>query len=81
MIFPGQCKMVGYASTKPCGDRVYFLSRWLVRDTGTGYEVLEITSDPAGKGMMRPIEGSKVIATARETCWYPKKYRSMTGPA
>ena len=73
MIFPGQCKEVGYASTKPCGNRVYFLSRWLVRDTGTGYEVLEVTSDPAGKGMMRPLVGSKVIATARETCWYPEK--------
>jgi len=73
MIFPGQCKEVGYASTKPCGDRVYFLSRWLVRDTGTGYEVLEITLDPAGKSMMRPLAGSKVIATARETCWYPEK--------
>lgn len=73
MIFPGQCKEVGYASTKPCGDRVYFLSRWLVRETGTGYEVLEVTSDPAGKGMMRPLVGSKVIATAQETSWYPEK--------
>ncbi|HET6580934.1 MAG TPA: hypothetical protein VFG36_03545 [Methanoregula sp.] len=73
MIFPRQCKEVGYASTKPCGNRVYFLSRYLVRDTGTGYEVLEITLDPAGSGMMRPLVGSKVIATAHETCWYPEK--------
>ncbi len=73
MIFPGQCKEVGYASTKPCGDLVYFLSRYLVRDTGTGYEVLEITPDPAGSGMMRRIVASNVIATARETSWYPEK--------
>jgi hypothetical protein len=73
MIFPEQCKQVGYASTKPCGDKVYFLSRYLVRDTGTGYELLEITPDPAGKGMMRSIVASKVIATAQETYRYPEK--------
>jgi hypothetical protein len=73
MIFPGQCKEVGYASTKPCGDQVYFLSRYLVRDTGTGYEVLEITTDHEMNSMMRPILASKVIATARETYWYPEK--------
>jgi hypothetical protein len=73
MIFPVQCKEVGYASTKPCGDQVYFLSRYLVRDTGTGYEVLEITTDPAGSGMMRPVITSKVIASARETYYYPEK--------
>jgi hypothetical protein len=73
MIFPVQCKEVGYASTKPCGDQVYFLSRYLVRDTGTGYEVLEITPDPAGGNMMRPIVASKVIASAGETYHYSEK--------
>jgi hypothetical protein len=71
MIFPEQCKQVGYASTKPCGDQVYFLSRYLVRDTGDGYELLEVTLDPAGKGMMRTIVAAKVIATAQETYRYP----------
>ena len=28
MIFPEHCKYVGIASTKPCGERVYFLSRY-----------------------------------------------------
>ncbi len=73
MIFPGQCREVGCASTKPCGEQVYFLSRYLVRDTGTGQEVLEITTDPAGSGMMRPIVASKVIAPAGETYHYPEK--------
>jgi hypothetical protein len=73
MIFPEQCKMVGYASTRPCGDLVYFLSRYLVRETGSGPEVLEIIPDPAGSGMMRRIVASNVIATVRETCWYPEK--------
>ena len=73
MIFPGQCKNVGFASTKPCGDLVYFLSRYLVRETGTGYEVLEITLDDAGKGMMRRIISSRVIAGSHEVCRYPEK--------
>jgi len=42
MIFPEQCKLVGFAATRPCGDQVYFLSRYLVRDTGDGYELLGI---------------------------------------
>ncbi len=73
MIFPEECRQVGYASTKPCGDLVYFLSRFLVRDTGDGYELLEITPDPAGSGMMRRIVASKVIATSQETYRYPQK--------
>jgi len=73
LIFPVQCKEVGFASEKPCGDQVYFLSRYLVRDTGSGYEVLEVTPDPAGKGMMRSIVASKVIASERETCHYSEK--------
>jgi hypothetical protein len=73
MIFPEECRQVGYASTKPCGDLVYFLSRFLVRDTGDGYELLEITPDPAGSSMMRRIVASKVIATNQETYRYPQK--------
>jgi len=73
VIFPEQCKQVGYATTKPCGDKVWFLSRYLVRDTGAGYELLAITPDPSGSGMMRKIVASKVIATAQETYRYPDK--------
>ena len=73
MIFPEQCKQVGYATTKPCGDLVYFLSRYLVRDTGAGYELLTITPDPTGSGMMRKIVSSNVIATAKETYRYQQK--------
>ncbi|MFA4850325.1 MAG: hypothetical protein WC626_11420 [Methanoregula sp.] len=73
MIFPEHCKQVGSATTKPCGDLVYFLSRYLVRDTGAGYELLAITPDPTGSGMMRTIVSSNVIATAKETYRYPDK--------
>ena len=79
MIFPEQCKQVGYAATKPCGDKVYFLSRYLVRDTGDGYEVLEITPDPAGKGLMRTYRGVQRDCNCnRKRTATPKKCRSMT---
>jgi hypothetical protein len=73
MIFPEQCKFVGFASTKPCGDRVYFLSRYLVRDIGDGFEVLEVTGDPVEKGMMRHIVSSRVLAGPSEIYRYPEK--------
>ena len=71
MIFPEHCKHVGHASTKPCDDKVYFLSRYLLRDTGDGYEVLEVTLDPQGKGMMRTILSSRVLAEPQEVYRYP----------
>jgi hypothetical protein len=73
VIFPQQCKHVGFAATKPCGDLVYFLSRYLVRETNAGYEVLEVTLDDAGKGMMRRIVSSRVIAESHEVYRYPEK--------
>jgi len=73
VIFPEHCKSVGQAGQKPCGEKVYFLSRWLLRHTQGGYEVLEVTPDPAATGMMRPILSSRVIATEREVYHYPEK--------
>jgi hypothetical protein len=73
VIFPEHCKYVGHASTKPYGDKVYFLSRYLLRDTDRGPELLEVTLDPAGKGMMREIVSSRVIARAKEIYRFPEK--------
>lgn len=73
MIFPEHCKFVGHATTKPCDEKVYFLSRYLLRDTGNGYEVLEVTLDPAQNGMMRTIVASRVLAGAKDVYRYPEK--------
>jgi hypothetical protein len=73
MIFPEHCKVIGKASAKPCGDRVYFLSRYLLHETGTGTELLEVTPAPTGKGMMREISSQRVLATAEEVCHFPEK--------
>ncbi len=73
MIFPEQYKTIGVASAKPCGEKVYFLSRYLVRPSGNGYEILEVTPDPSGKGLMRSITGSRMIAGPDEVYRYPEK--------
>ncbi|PKG32327.1 hypothetical protein, partial [Methanoregula sp.] len=73
MIFPEHCKIVGHASTKPCGDRVYFLSRYLLRETGNGFELLEVTPDPAETGLMRRIVSTHLLAKAEEVFCYPEK--------
>jgi hypothetical protein len=73
MIFPEHCKYVGHASKKPCGDRVYFLSRYLLHETESGPELLEVTLDPEGTGMMRRIVSSRVIARAEEIYRFPEK--------
>ena len=73
MIFPEHYKHIGHATTKPCDDRVYFLSRYLLRDTGDGYEVLEVLLDPDAKGMMRAILSSRVLAGQKEVYRYPEK--------
>jgi hypothetical protein len=73
MIFPEHCKYIGMASTHPCGNRVYFLSRYLVRETGNGHEIVEVTLDPGDTSLMREITSSRVLATDKETWWYPEK--------
>jgi len=73
VIFPEHCKFVGLATTKPCGDRVYALSRYLLREVEEGYELLEVTLDPAKKTVMRDIVASRILATPREIYPYPEK--------
>ena len=80
MIFPEHCKYVGHASTRPCGDRVYFLSRYLIRETDAGPELLEVTLDPAGKGMMRDIISSRVLATPDQVYCYPDRVQIHDRP-
>jgi len=72
MIIPPHCKVVGRANGRPCGDQVYFLTRYLVRDASGGYEVVAVEHDPNGTGMMRRVVGTAVLACGDEVMWYPK---------
>ncbi len=73
MIFPRECKVVGRAAGRPCGDRVYFLTKYLLRETDRGMELLEISTDPSATGMMRPILSARVLASPEEVAVHPHR--------
>lgn len=70
MIFPEECKVVGYARGRPCGERVYFLTKYLIRPCEGGHEVLSIETEE-GTGLMRTLRSTGVLAAAGEVCLYP----------
>lgn len=72
MIFPPHCKCVGYAGNKPVGDKVYFLSKYLIHETPDGYEILAVEAGE-GPGMMRPVSSISLIAGTEEVWEYPQR--------
>jgi hypothetical protein len=71
MIFPRECKEVGFAETKPCGDRVYFLSDYGIRKTGRGHEIIRFHKGPGETSLMRTVDRTEVIVSADEVTWHP----------
>ena len=80
MIFPGHCKEVGAFTGKPCGERVYFLTRYLIRESPGGTEVLEVEQVPGDRGMMRKIASMKILAAGDDvvTCPQPVNLHDRT---
>ena len=72
MIFPGHCKEVGAVTGKPCGDRVYFLTRYLIRESPEGTVVLEVKQVPEDRGMMRRVASRQTLAAGDEVVTYPQ---------
>ena len=50
MIIPGHCSVVGCATGMPCGKKAYFLTRYLIRETAGGHEVVELELPAAEPG-------------------------------
>lgn len=71
MIFPAHCKEVGADTGKPCGDRVYFLTRYMIRERGGEYEILEVVQHPGDRGMMRGVASLRAIAGGRDVVMHP----------
>ena len=71
MIFPRECKEVGFAETKPCGDRVYFLSEYGVRKTAHEYEIIRFHKEDSETGLMRTVNRTEVIIPPGEVTLYP----------
>jgi len=70
MIFPEECKTVGWAEGFPAGERVYFLSQYLIRPVDGGYEIIAVSLSATG-GMMREVVDTKVLAVPGEVEMYP----------
>jgi len=73
VIIPEHCSVVGCATGMPCGKKTYFLTRYLIRETAGGHEVVELELDGSGTGMMRAVVSEKVLARADEVWWFPEK--------
>lgn len=73
MIFPREYKEIGTASTRPCGDLVYFLSRYLIRELGDGFELLEVETDQEGAGLMRKVRNVRLLAGPSDIGIHPEK--------
>ena len=65
MIFPVSCKFVGNASTMPHGEKVYFLTQYLIKSTENGLEILEVTPGD-GDGLLRPVKSVKLLAGPKD---------------
>ncbi|MDD1665036.1 MAG: hypothetical protein LUQ32_06740 [Methanomicrobiales archaeon] len=72
MIFPGHCKEVGAVTGKPCGDRVYFLTRYLIRESPEGTQVVEVEQVPGDRGMMRRVASLRTLAAGDEVVRHPE---------
>lgn len=55
MIFPTECKYIGSAATKPYGDTVYFLTKYLIHPLPDGFEILEVEHE-GDSGYLRPVK-------------------------
>ena len=73
MIFPDHCKEVGVVTGKPCGDRVYFLTRYLIRESPEGIDVIDVEQDPGDRGMMRGVVSLRTLAAGDEVARYPEQ--------
>ena len=68
-----ECKSVGIAASRPCGDQVYFLTRYLLRPSGTSYDLLEVEPDPDAGGLMRPIRSERLLVPADEVAVHAER--------
>jgi hypothetical protein len=73
VIFPDHCKEVGVITGKPCGDRVYFLTRYLIREDEEKIEVLAVEQAPDDRGMMRWVASLRTLAAGEEVARHPEQ--------
>ena len=70
-----ECREVGVVNGRPCGDAVYFLTRYLLRPVGDSFDVLAIDPGPGAGGLLRPIASERLLADHREVAVHPDRVR------
>lgn len=70
-----ECRQVGVANGRPCGDAVYFLTRYLLQPAGNTYDLFAVETDPCGTGLMRPVVERRLLAGADEVAVHPDRVR------
>ena len=70
-----ECREVGIVNGRPCGDAVYFLTRYLLSPAGDSYDLVEVEPDPRKTGLMRPIVAERLLAGANEVAVHPGRVR------
>ena len=70
-----ECREVGVVNGRPCGDAVYFLTRYLLRPSGDSFDLLAVEPDPGSAGLMRPVAAERLIANAGEVAVHPGRVR------
>ncbi len=61
-----ECRVVGVVNGSPCGDAVYFLTRYLLRPVKDSFDVIAVEPDPGAAGLMRAVVGEGLLASADE---------------
>ncbi|NLX49814.1 MAG: hypothetical protein GXY82_08105 [Methanospirillum sp.] len=69
------CREVGVVSGNPCGDTVYFLTRYLLRPSGDSFDLFAVDTDPGSPGLMRPVSEGRLLARADEVAVHPDRVR------
>ena len=76
-----ECREVGVVNGRPCGDAVYFLTRYLLRPVGDSFDLLAVEPDPGSTGLMRPVVAERLIANAGDVAVHPTGSAPRPRPA
>ena len=70
MIFPTECKYIGSAATKPHGDTVYFLTKYLIHPLPEDFEILEVEHE-GESGYLRKVKSIRRFVGLEDIAvWY-----------
>lgn len=65
MIFPTECKYIGSAATKPYGDTVYFLTKYLIHPIPEGFEILDVEHE-GENGYLRKVKSVRRLVGPKD---------------